>query len=160
MSTRNPLTFRRFTERDGPLLARWLSEAGLGESRGMDPVGWPRRILENDRIVCFVAEFRGSVCGFFRLDIAPDRTAELTLLVAPGLRRRGFGRTLLESALVEARRRRLKRLIAVVDQQNPSALGFFLSGGFEFSGAVVRGFDHLERWVHGGDRERPLEIIP
>jgi ribosomal protein S18 acetylase RimI-like enzyme len=67
---------------------------------------------------------------------------------------------LVELAIGEARRRRLKRLIAVVHEQNRRAQRFFESVGFEPTRIEVPGFVHLARLIHQAESAAPLEIQP
>lgn len=154
------LEFRPFVEADAEVLGGWLEAAGLGVPAGLGTGAWGRRVVADPRIVCRAALLEQRVVGFFRLDVAPDRTAEVTLITAPDERRRGLGRGLLEGALASARRRGLRGLIAVVQDSNHAALGFFAQVGFETSGVVMPGFVHLVRMVHRADRQPPLEITP
>jgi len=100
----------------------------------------------------------GAVHGFFRLDVGPDGVAEVTLIVHPGQRRRGLGAELLEAALAEARRRGLRRLLAVVQDTNEKGYRFFSSRGFEPTGVWLPRTIHLARVVHGAEAQPPLEI--
>jgi GNAT superfamily N-acetyltransferase len=157
---REPIQLRPFAVGDAPRLAKWLALAGLAVPAGTPAEVWVKRIQGNDRILCLSAvDVRDRLIGFLRLDIGPDRVAELTLIVAPEHRRRGLGRRLLEAVLVEARRRGLRRLTAAVSDHNDGALQFFLDGGFEETGHWLPGFVHLSRVVHGADRQPPLEIF-
>ena len=155
------LRFRPFELADAGLLDRWLRAAGLGVPAGLVRESWSRRLLGDARIVVRVAiDAGGAPRGFVRLDLAPDRSAEITLIADPGARRQGIGTSLLEEALIEARARGLRRLVAVVDTDNRVAREFLVAGGFEVTRAPLPGFDHLERVVHGADRQPPLEIVP
>jgi ribosomal protein S18 acetylase RimI-like enzyme len=157
---RTDLEFRPFAEADAELLGRWLHTAGLGVPQGLGSGAWGRRVVADPRIVCRAAVVAGDPVGFYRLDLAPDRTAELTLIVAPGRRRQGIGRVLLEAMLGEARQRGLRGVVAVVQETNVPALSFFRAAGFEESGVAMPGFVHLARLVHRADRQPPLEISP
>ena len=122
---------------------------------------WANRMAGGDSRIHALAALHGRFAiGFLRLDLAPDRSAELTLIVDPRHRRRGVGRLLVERALDEARRRGLRRLVALVRPDNEAALRLFADCGFEPSGSHVVGFEHLARVVHNADRERPIEIVP
>ena len=161
MSAPLALHIRPAVAADLALVGPWLRRAGLGLPERLDDDLWGRRAIEDPRIVCSVGVGEaGDTLGFFRLDVAPDRVAEITLLVAPGHRRRGLGSQLLERALGEARRRGLRRLEAVVQVDNRSARAFFEEAGFEPTGRVVPGFVHLARVVHRAEHQPPLEIAP
>ena len=122
---------------------------------------WAARIAGGDaRIQALTALAGRSAIGFVRLDLAPDRSAELTLIIDPRHRRRGGGCALVEKALDEARRLGLRRLCALVRPDNEPALRLFADCGFESTATRVVGFVHLARVVHRADRESPLEIVP
>ncbi len=72
--------------------------------------------------------------------------------------RQGLGRALLSDALAEARSLSLRRILAMVVEDNRAGLGFFLERGFEETGIHLPGFRQLARVVHGADRQPPLEI--
>lgn len=155
------LRFRAFELADVGFLGPWLRAAGLGVPSGIEAGDWGRRLLEDPRIICRVASGEGgSPLGFFRLDFAPDRTAEVTVIVDPEERRRGIGGRLLEEALVEARRAGLRRLLAVTEEGNRAGQEFFLTLGFEVAATSMPGFIQLARVVHGAGRQPPLEIVP
>jgi RimJ/RimL family protein N-acetyltransferase len=160
-SAAESLVIRPIEERDLALLEPWLLASGLGvpeELRGRD---WRARLLRDPRIRCRIGCGSGGLpVGFYRLDLAPDRTGEITLVVARAHRRRGHGTELLDAALAEARRLGLRRLVAMVEEDNPVARNFFLAAGFEPSGRPVPRFVPLERLVHGADAQPPLEISP
>lgn len=153
------LRFRPFQSEDLGLLKPWLVQIGHGLPRGVEDRAWAERISSDPRILCFSGECGGEVAGMFRLDLAPDRSAEITLIVAPTRRRRGFGRLLLEEALERARGLGLRRLVAVIDDDNLGAQAFFTAAGFEGTGVWVPGFVHLARVVHGAGSQPPLEIV-
>ena len=109
------LCFRPFAEADATVLEPWLRGAGLLVPSGTKSGSWARRITEDPRILVRVAHFAGrptEPVGFFRLDLAPDRAAELTMIVSPEYRRQGLGRALLSDALAEARSLSLRRILA------------------------------------------------
>ncbi len=122
---------------------------------------WSARMAGGDARIHALAAMQGRMpIGFVRLDLAPDRSAELTLIVDPRHRRRRIGHALVERALEEARRLGLRRIVALVRPENEPALRLFAAQGFEPSGTRMIGFEHLVRVVHRADRERPLEIVP
>lgn len=155
------LRFRPFALEDAAHLGAWLQAVGLGVPRGVADQTWARRLIEDPHISCWAAEDPdGSRLGFFRLDTGPDQQAELTIIVGPGLRRRGLGTALLEEALSQARSRGLRRILAVVEDENDPAMGFFSAAGFHSVGRKTPGNTHLERLIHRADRQPPLEIQP
>lgn len=144
--------------RDFATLGAWLAEAGLGAPPRVDGV-W-RRLLADPRIQVrvAVASRDGTPLGFYRLDLAPDRSAEITLVVSRLQRRRGVGSELLQAALREARARGLSRLVAKVQPDNSVARDFFLGAGFEAAGGAMQPFQCFERLIHRSDDVAPLEV--
>jgi ribosomal protein S18 acetylase RimI-like enzyme len=153
--------FREFVESDGPLLAEWLELAGLRVPSDL-AAGKCDRLCTDPRIALRVAtDAEGAVLGFSRLDLAPDNTAEITLIVSPGYRGRGIGRGLLQDALEAGRHRGLRRVFAVIEEDNVVAQGFFFSAGFERTGVWMAGYVHLHRILHRSHADpEPLDIDP
>jgi GNAT superfamily N-acetyltransferase len=157
---------RDFVADDAVCVGRWLQQSTL---HYVAVRSWLPRVLSDDRIVARVADRCDSfgarqICGFLRLDLAPDRSAEVTVLVAPTLRRRGVGRQLLAEADRIAKARGLQRVVAWVEGPNAASLALFAAAGYEpahaADGPVTMGrFQRFERAVR--DRgTQPLEIIP
>lgn len=158
---RPTISFRPFRALDAPRLERWLSEAGMPLPETMPREVWADRMAGGDpRIRAYAARAGRAIAGFLRLDLAPDRSAELTLIVDAQRRREGIGRVLLEHGLEVARSLGIRRVVALVRHDNEPALRLFAACGYEAGGSLVLGFQHLARVVHRGDRERPLEIVP
>jgi GNAT superfamily N-acetyltransferase len=154
------LTFRRFEADDLDVLESWLEDAGLRPSARVRRDLRIRRLTDDDRIVTRIVDAGGHAVGFFRLDLAPDRSAELTVFVDGSSRRRGVGRSIVEQAVAEARERGLVRMVAAVAIANDPAHSFFSEIGFEQGDTSVPGFVHYERFLHRSDCTRPLEIRP
>jgi ribosomal protein S18 acetylase RimI-like enzyme len=154
------LRFRPFAIEDANLLGAWLAAVGLGVPPGVANRNWAERLVHDPHISCWAAQIGSRTVGFFRLDTGPDQQAEITLIVAPGRRRRGVGRRMFDEALRQARRRGLRRILAVVRESNSAALDFFSDAGFDRVGAKTPEHVHLERLVHRAERQPPLEIQP
>lgn len=161
MSPPPELQFRPVAAADLAVLAPWLEAVGLGVPAAVRDASWAARVSSDPRILCLTARDAGeAIVGFVRLDLAPDRTAEVTVLVAPEARRRGVGSALLERALTEARRKALRQLVALIQLDNEPAQGFFDQAGFEPTGRHVPGFLHTARSIHRAEHQPPLEISP
>jgi ribosomal protein S18 acetylase RimI-like enzyme len=157
-----PLSFRPFASADLALLGPWLAEAGFSVP-AMAPARMARRLTEDPAIRCVTAcDAAGQPAGFVRLDLSPDRAAELTLIVCPARQRRGIGRALLEHALALARQRGWQRLWALVRSENTPARRLFAAVGFEEEQSPLHGYVHLVRLVHRrpSGAVAPLEIAP
>jgi ribosomal protein S18 acetylase RimI-like enzyme len=122
---------RPFAVGDAARVGPWLDGPGVSLPPGDLAGRWAQRLIGDPRIAAFVAVCGGIPVGFGRLDIGPDRVAELTLAVDPALRRQGHGGRLLEMLLAEANRRSVRRLQAIVDLSNQPALSLFAAQGFE-----------------------------
>lgn len=160
-ATREPLgalEFRPFDPVDRDAVARWLGRSGMAGAR-VDARSWTRLVADS-RIVARVAVRGPRTVGFVRLDLAPDRAAEITVLVAPDMRRRGVGRRLVEHAVAESKQFAVRRIIAMVDPDNRRAAAFFGALGFESAASAARGFERLDRLLHNADAQPPLEIEP
>lgn len=153
--------FRAFEDADGPLLADWLGQAGLRVPPDLAD-GRCERLRDDPRILLRTAVTQdGRPLGFSRLDVAPDDTGEITLIVKPDRRGRGLGRGLLEDVIEQGRHLSLRRLYAVVEEHNVVALGFFVSAGFERTGVWMSGYVHLHRLLHRSHADpEPIEIDP
>jgi ribosomal protein S18 acetylase RimI-like enzyme len=144
MSGGDRIALRPLETGDLTVVAPWLEAEGLGVPAATSHNVWGRRVSTDPRIVCRVACLGLELAGFFRLDLGPDATAELSLAVAPALRRRGIGRRLLDLAIAEARQRALHRLVAAIRRDNGGALAFFRAAGLEETGRQVPGFVLLQ----------------
>jgi phosphinothricin acetyltransferase len=87
-----------------------------------------------------VAETEGRVAGFasfvqFRGGIGYRHTMEHTVLVAPGLSRRGLGRALMAALEDRARASGVHSLLAGVSGENPAGIAFHRALGY---GEVAR----------------------
>ena len=160
MVPRARLEIRPFESPDLGLVRTWLEAEGLGIPAGASHQRWGERLRSDPRIVYRVGEVDGEPIGFFRLDIGPDRCAEVTILVVAPARRRGFGGLLLGRAIDEARERQLGRLIAEVRHDNDTALAFFEDAGFEPNGRQNGPYLQLVRVIHRVAGQRPLRISP
>lgn len=158
MSITESTLLRPFRLEDAPCVGTWFHSPGLALPPGQAGRDWAARMIADPRICAWVAELHGRQVGFARLDIGPDRIAELTLVVAPGCRRTGFGRAILDLVLVEAIARGVRRLCAVVDLANGPGHKFFLDNGFEEVEADLGGPMRMQRLVHRHAGGAPLEI--
>ncbi len=152
-----PMHLRPFALADAGAIEPWLNGPGLSLPSGQLRRQWPQRLLADTRIVALVAEANGRRIGFVRLDCGPDRIAEVTLVVAPGCRRFGFGSGMFHAALLQARRLGLRGLVACIDLTNRAALSFFAEQGFVQDGLVGDRI-RMRRMVHVADQARPLDI--
>jgi len=128
-------------------VAGWLTDAGLGVPETVSHKQWGVRVASDPAIACLVATRASSPVGLVRLDLGPDRTAEVSVVVAPEARRAGLGRQLVAAARAEAERRGVRRLVAAIQEDNTAAVGLFRGQGYRYRSADVPGFVHLESLV-------------
>ncbi|MBL8754372.1 MAG: GNAT family N-acetyltransferase [Planctomycetes bacterium] len=151
------LHLRPFALADVAVVEPWLAGPGLSVPSGQLRHDWPRHLVGNQRIIALIAERHGLNLGFVRLDVGPDRIAEITLVVAPQHRRAGFGSAMFFAALLHARRTGLRGFVAMVDISNAPALSFFADQGFVQDG-IVGDRIRMQRFVHASDHAAPLDL--
>lgn len=163
MDRRRPqLRFRPFERADLTLLGPWLAATGLSVP-ALEPDQMARRLIQDPGILCTTAlGERDQPVGFIRLDLSPDHSAEVTLIVSPSCVRQGIGRALLEHGIELARERGWQRLWALVRSENYPARRLFEIAGFEEAANPLYGYVHLVRLVHRrpAGMVAPLEIAP
>ena len=147
---------RAFRLTDAPRVGAWLDGPGVGLPPGNAAARWAEHMVTDPRVQAWVAVLGVEPVGFARLDVGPDRIAELTIAIAPKRRRQRVGTRVLELVLQQARKLRVRRVQAIVDAANQAAMSFFGECGFEEleRGGEQRTFVH---WIHEADREA-LEI--
>jgi ribosomal protein S18 acetylase RimI-like enzyme len=143
---------RPFGVADATLVASWLDSPGIGLPPGNAATRWAERLVADPRVRAWVAVRGTEPVGFVRLDVGPDRVAELTIAVSPVRRRQGIGTHLLQLLRHQAQQIRVRRLQAVVDPGNAAALSFFAESGFEEADDSGRTRTFV-RWLHEADRE-------
>ena len=72
--------------------------------------------------------------GMVLVRVAADEAEILTLAVAPGARRRGLGRRLMQAAAAQAREVGASRLFLEVSSRNAAARALYQSQGFTQAG--------------------------
>jgi L-amino acid N-acyltransferase YncA len=138
---------RPFAACDAEVLGPWLDAPGVSLPPGGLTPRWAERLLADGRVRAFVATENGVPVGFARLDIGPDRLAELTIAVARSRRQRGVGARLLELVADQAKKLGIRRLHAVVDESNRPACAFFERVGFEEQSVLPLAVTFV-RWIH------------
>lgn len=147
---------RPFTLADAAVVAPWLDGPGVSAPKGIPAKRWATLLALGGKARAFVATRNGAPVGFARLDVGPDRVAELTLAVARGSRRGGLGAKLLALVINEAKSLSIRRLQAVVDVANAPAMAFFAKAAFE-ERSTIPGSVTFVRWLHDADVQE-LEI--
>jgi UDP-2,4-diacetamido-2,4,6-trideoxy-beta-L-altropyranose hydrolase len=95
-------------------------------------VRWLRRRLASPGNCTWVLDFQGLLLGQVRYDRTDAHTAEVAVSVTPAFRRRGLATRLLETTCREAcRRLGVRRLMAIVRQENLPSVRTFAKAGFE-----------------------------
>ena len=149
--------FRAFRTRDLDAVGPWLRDAGWGVPESMSHKVWGQRVEQDPRIVCRVACLGNQAVGLYRLDLAPDHDAELTIVVAPGSRRRGIGLAILAAAQHQARQLELRGIVALVQRDNWPGRHFFAKAGFVSEPCEVPGHVRFRISVW---HQRPVNPAP
>ena len=105
----------------------------------------------------WVARQRQTLVGMFGLETVPPDAMELRrMYVAPSTRRSGIGRTMLQFAENEARRRGARRLELSTSELQPAAIGLYRSAGYRLVREVVAN-EASNKTVGGGIRRFHFE---
>jgi len=153
------IRFRGFVGSDVELLGAWLQGSGLTFPGGVAVSTWGRRLSEDPLIICQAAcEADARVVGFYRLDLAPDRSAEITIIVDPTRRRQGVATAMMSEILAVARREGISRLLAVIDEGNRGGKELFLGFDFEARAEQISQYQYFERMIHSSQSQPPLEV--
>jgi len=94
-------------------------------------VEWFQNSLQNPNRRLYVAAHDGNYIGMYRLDL-DGQEAEISYSIAPGFRKKGYGRELLKAGenLVKKDLPQIKTLIAQVKQDNTPSNNLFTSLGY------------------------------
>ncbi len=108
-----------------------------------------RRFARRRGAIVLVAESAGELAGFVIVHVDRKMGYVVTLDVAPGWRRMGLARELMESAEVKARQGGAVGMGLHVHVGNAAAIAFYESCGYE-RGELVRDFygDGVDAWVY------------
>ncbi|MEY4675332.1 MAG: Acetyltransferase domain [Planctomycetota bacterium] len=155
-----PLRLRPFAAADAVAVVPWLRAPGLALPPGPAAQTWGQRLVADARVAAWVVELGEEPCAFLRLDLGPDRVAEVTIAVAPNRRRKGIGARALAQLVREARSLGVLRLQALVDPGHPEAMEFFAEQGFEANEPPVCGRIRFQLLLHASDGNVPLDIVP
>lgn len=91
---------------------------------------WFAGVLADHSRYLLIAEDEGNQVGVFRLDLE-DRTAEISLYVAPELAGRGYGIAVLEAGISWAKANlTVASLTAKVSEKNEASVRLFRTAGF------------------------------
>lgn len=133
------VTLRSARRGDAELLLAWRNDpATRAASLDSEPIplethlAWLERKLADERTVLLIVEESGRPAGQVRLereDNAPD-TAEIHIGLDPAARGRAIGRTALTAAARLAETLGIRRIRAVVREENEPSLRAFRAAGF------------------------------
>lgn len=134
------MILRAATLADARQLHAWRNAEDVrAQSRATDPIPfdrhrlWLARTLAGDRVRLYVATLGGPLdagIGTGRLDRIGDATVEVSLVIAPEWRGRGWGRLLIERLCDEARHLGMCAAVAETRVTNAASLISFLRVGF------------------------------
>jgi len=114
---------------------------------------------------CFpymAAERNGAVLGYayagpYRTRIAYRYTLENSIYVAPGCRRQGVGRALMEVLIQEAGARGFRQMVAVIgDSAQVASIALHRAAGFKMAGTLTAVGFKFNRWLDTVLMQRPL----
>jgi spore coat polysaccharide biosynthesis protein SpsF len=140
------LTARRAERTDARLLWRWANDPetrrrsfGKATIPYADHLTWLAAKLASDASAIWIFRDGPEPVGQVRVDLA-DGVAEVSLVVAPEHRGRGYGKSMLASALPLLRRDFAPhhRVRALVLDDNVASLRLFTAGGFRVVGPARR----------------------
>jgi len=138
---------RRAAPADAPALSALHAEAF--------PRAWSApefaAFIADPAVLVLVAE-AGSPLGFLLARAVLDEAEILSFAVAPGTRRRGLGRRLMEAALAELRARGVARVLLEVNATNGPARALYAGLGF------TRVSERPAYYDTGGER-RPALVL-
>jgi len=107
-----------------------------------EAVFWPeasvREVLEWKGVLGLASEVRGEVVAFLIARQVKDEAEVLNLAVAPENRRRGEGGALLRAAVVEFRKRGVRRVFLEVRESNAAGIAFYRKHSFSQAGRRER----------------------
>ena len=132
------VVLRPATSNDAELLLEWRNDRETrASSRSTAPVSaaeherWLATTLARADRRLYVGLLDGEPCGFARLDLEEGGEAEISVAVAPKLRERGVGRSLIRAAAAAAFDAEIRRVRAEIKPDNAASLRAFESVGFE-----------------------------
>lgn len=139
------VTLRRAGWRDCVRLWQWRNDPDVREQMFnqrripfLQHLRWYRELLQDAGSWLFVAhDMHASPVGYVRLTLVQSPTsvavscADVSIVVAPGRQREGYGTAIMDGALTEASRLGLSRLYADVKASNGRSLAMFRRVGFK-----------------------------
>lgn len=119
-------------EADLAIIADWLRDAkARRRPGGMLPLrSWFDYANAEPGYFVWLAYGGTATAGLVSVETYPDRTASISLLVAPHLRNRGCGKSILSALLTRPELRHLTTIEAGVEPDNSAGLRCGLSAGF------------------------------
>lgn len=122
-----------------PILRRWHAADPALERRLSSFYaagdGWVKELVEHEERLGWLVYRAGQPASFVDLDVDPDEMlGHLALYVARAFRRQGTGLQSIGLVVREARRHKLKGLIAAVEEENEAASQLLEAAGFSLAG--------------------------
>ncbi len=130
-------------------------EAVMRVERSIYPWPWTAGNFSdslNSGYLCTVAELEGVMAGYAVMIFAPYEAHLLTIGIASGLQRQGWGSALLDALLARARQTGAERVLLEVRPSNAAALALYRKNGFREIG-IRRGY------YPAGDNAREDAIV-
>lgn len=118
-----------FRLRNDPETRKWALQPELIELPNHEH--WLKVMLaDKEKIELLIGEFEGRAVGTVRFNLLPSADGDqhyVSITIDPELRRRGFGKLLLEAACLH---RRHDNLSAIINKKNDRSIAIFESCGF------------------------------
>ena len=133
------LRLRRVRAQDVELLWQWANDPAVRRaSFSQQPITWDEHVRwfeekqgEPGCLMYLGLDEQDEPVGQVRVDAAAESEAEIHVSVAAGRRGAGWGERLIRMAVVEAlQQRRLRRIRAVIKDENAGSLRVFAKAGF------------------------------
>jgi len=123
---------RPLLERDLARLRDWFDDPESRRRLGgiLDLTRWFAYVQSQPSYYAWLALDGSTPVGFAFLEINPAGIAAIALLVAPGLRRRGYGVAILRAVLALPEVHGLRAVEAGVEHDNAASIACFRAAGF------------------------------
>lgn len=129
------MELRAADREDAAIILEWRNDDTVrANSFSKDIISWDEHIkwferkMADENCLMFILEDEGERVGSLRLDIT-ESVAEISYMVAPGKRGKGYGKQILsfsDSVAPEA----VKTLVGLVEKQNEASIRCFESDGY------------------------------
>ena len=128
-----PVVLRELTKADLPVVERWFAEPG--PRRWLGDESWPRRLVNlaahSAGRFAFAAVADDAIVGLVDVERYGDARAAVALVVAPGQRRRGVGKAIVQTLRKQPALASVAEFFGGVEAGNVAGAALVCSAGFE-----------------------------